>query len=803
MASAPGSAPGALDPEPSTNQLQLIDEGKQFSPGVNAFLDSIDMLHVGLDYHLISVFGSQSTGKSTLLNALFGTHFDVMSEAARRQTTKGIWMARARQGRILILDVEGTDGRERGEDQDFERKSALFALSTSEVLIVNIWEHQVGLYQGANMGLLKTVFEVNLSLFSVPNKSMLLFVIRDHIGITPLENLANTLRTDLERIWASLIKPPHFADSELTDFFSLQFTALPHKLLQPEAFASGVSSLASRFDPDLAVGSEQDYVFEKGYHRNVPVDGWSLYAANVWSQIEQNKDLDLPTQQILVARFRCDEIAAETWKSFDTALAQIDAAPSDALVPGCGAVLAAAMATALAAYDEDAQRYSPSVYDAKRGDLSAKMLERVTQICAGQIAVARKAAIKKFGEEAQVELARTGYKFVDVITSARAIALEYFDAAAADATVAEATEKKFNDERTEVESQIDEAATRLREGESKKMVTRQARNISVELEDQFTMIFKVPSADVWDIAVAAFREILEATLRPFATSETGSYDLGLGGTADEVTAQVRLLRAEAWKAFHRQMREVGRPDTVVARLREYFEERFRYDEKGVPRVWKPTDKIEELYMEALQATLKLVPLLSRARVSAGGGTLVEPDEDVRALLEAEQVDVERFGVLLSEAQVTQVETSVRRAADAMYVDAKRSTVQSIRQVPLYFYLLLLALGWNELVAVLKSPLYFTTLALVLAVVYAVYTMNLLGPIASVSNAAVRQATESGKVWLREYLEPIAVPAVQQPPRVFNATRSPAETELVELTPVETAPEPAAIPAAATPRPGQF
>lgn len=31
--------------------------------------------------------------------------------------------------------------------------------------IVNIWEHQVGLYQGANMGLLKTVFEVNLGLF--------------------------------------------------------------------------------------------------------------------------------------------------------------------------------------------------------------------------------------------------------------------------------------------------------------------------------------------------------------------------------------------------------------------------------------------------------------------------------------------------------------------------------------------------------------------------------------------------------------------------------------------------------------
>ncbi len=101
-----------------------------------------------------------------------------MSENDRRQTTKGIWMSKnKREGlegfggaqpmadNILVMDVEGTDGRERGEDQDFERKSALFALATSEVLIINIWEHQVGLYQGANMGLLKTVFEVNLQLF--------------------------------------------------------------------------------------------------------------------------------------------------------------------------------------------------------------------------------------------------------------------------------------------------------------------------------------------------------------------------------------------------------------------------------------------------------------------------------------------------------------------------------------------------------------------------------------------------------------------------------------------------------------
>jgi hypothetical protein len=152
----------------------------RLSESLALYLQHEKIVPVGFNYHLISVFGSQSTGKSTLLNSLFGTTFGVMNEEERKQTTKGIWLSKNKNAgaagakvmadNILVMDVEGTDGQERGEDQDFERKSALFALATSEILLVNMWETQVGLYHGANMGLLKTVFEVNLQLFVKDNK---------------------------------------------------------------------------------------------------------------------------------------------------------------------------------------------------------------------------------------------------------------------------------------------------------------------------------------------------------------------------------------------------------------------------------------------------------------------------------------------------------------------------------------------------------------------------------------------------------------------------------------------------------
>lgn len=55
--------------------------------------------------------------------------------SGRRQTTKGIWLAlgqKIQAPRTLLLDLEGSDGRERGEDDNsFERQSSLFALAVA------------------------------------------------------------------------------------------------------------------------------------------------------------------------------------------------------------------------------------------------------------------------------------------------------------------------------------------------------------------------------------------------------------------------------------------------------------------------------------------------------------------------------------------------------------------------------------------------------------------------------------------------------------------------------------------------
>ena len=48
----------------------------------------------------------------------------------------------------------------------FERRSALFALAVSDVVVVNMWAKDVGREAGASKPLLKTILQVNLKLFA-------------------------------------------------------------------------------------------------------------------------------------------------------------------------------------------------------------------------------------------------------------------------------------------------------------------------------------------------------------------------------------------------------------------------------------------------------------------------------------------------------------------------------------------------------------------------------------------------------------------------------------------------------------
>ncbi|KAJ7873867.1 RHD3/Sey1 [Mycena olivaceomarginata] len=743
----------------ASERLQIINDEKKFTPDLGEQIQRWGLHDAGFGYNIVAVFGSQSTGKSTLLNGLFGTTFDVMDETRRQQTTKGIWMCRGQNMNVMVMDVEGTDGRERGEDQDFERKSALFSLASSEVLIVNLWEHQVGLYQGANMGLLKTVFEVNLGLFgknATNGRTLLLFVIRDHIGVTPLANLQATLTADLNRIWESLSKPTELQDRQLTDYFDLAFTALPHKILAADKFQAEVLNLRTRFaDKDAP-----DFLFKPAYHKRIPADGVAFYMENIWEQVQTNKDLDLPTQQELLAQFRCDEISTVALAEFnEQAKSQRRPVEAGRVVDGLGGMMRNWRTDALTRYDRDASRYHQGVYKRKRADLIAALDAALSPLFLGQLKNLHKTCLVAFKKEMLDGLHGEGYSFADVVATARQRCLGRFETGAKEALVEE-TDWTWEDEMISLKEEVGSVADQCRKDETKKMVNLIERNFKKQISEPVELSLNKAAPDMWDDILRTFRQTLEKAEASYLAKAT-SFDC----TEEENASSLAALRRRAWQALRAKIDEQTAEPVILSKLRGHFEERFRYDEMGVPRVWKPEDDIDGAFKKAKDETLDLVPLYSNIQPTDPSLEYTLPADSIALptdSLSGEEFDFAATLVVFTETRAIELTQKFRREADAYYVEAKRSTVASIAQIPYWMYGVLVVLGWNEAMAVLFNPLYFTFLLFFLAAAYFIVQLGLVGPLFQVTRTIGNEVQRQASARLREHF---STPALTEPIRV--------------------------------------
>jgi len=751
---------------------------------VKKYLKSVIKKDLGLDYHVISVFGSQSTGKSTLLNKLFHTKFDVMNEAQRQQTTKGIWLGyspeietnklesveKLHQENVFVMDVEGSDGRERGEDQDFERKAALFALSTSEILIVNIWEHQVGLYQGANMGLLKTVFEVNLSLFgNKDHKVLLLFVIRDHVGTTPLSNLSKTLTTDLEKMWTGINKPNNVSpDVKLSDYFDLEFTALAHKVLQPEKFDSDVRALGDRFSDK----SRQDHLFKTDYRQNFPIDGWTVYAEGCWEQIQSNKDLDLPTQQILVARFRCDEILKEALETFDKEFSEVSKLFDLSAISGSSLAnhFGSLLTLALTAYDSQASHYNKAVYEQKRNSLASDVNLRLQGVFRDYIKQLKKAQLDIFTKTFSDKNNKA--PFLEKSIQARQVALTNFSEEMEPLKKVDGESFDYQSDLEEFSSELDDQLVKVREAEINNLVNRINKKVNPLIKNKTLEEFGTPDDTLWDKVLSNFKTTLNNALAKYKKDDD-TYDFKIGSNPELNDEIASKIIKSAWVSFDQFIHDYLNNENVVAILRRQFEDAFAYDKEGIPRTWKNETEISQAYREATEFSLATLPIFSIAKLSNGSEiipdipTVDEDDED------EDEENPHRFAHILDATEQLKVKKSFLKQAEISYRDANRSIVTNIARIPPFMYALLVILGWNEFMAVIRNPLLLMLILLVGAGVLVIHSMNLWGPVNHATGIFISHAKQS----LRNVL--LDEPA---PPRVpgYKREKTPETQESYEL-----------------------
>jgi len=731
----------------SSELLQLVNYDEEFNKDLDKF---VSKLHSSSQFEprVVSIIGPQSSGKSTLCNLLFDLNFNTMDEEkGRYQVTQGVWLGMNESLKTLVLDLEGTDSRERGEDAlSFERKSALFALALSEVLLVNIWTNDIGRFNASNFALLKTVLELDMELFhskshqnssNVLCKTKLLFVLRDHVS-TSLEKLSEVLMIDLEKIWKSIEKPEEQKEALLNDFFDVEFRSLPHKVLTPELFHEKALQLRSEFE------SESSSIFQDSYRRGISIDGFALYAENIWNTIRGNKDLDIPAQKLMLASVRCDVFVQEAFVQADSELSRVFALCKEVFANCNGSEYEALMelqvgkclekikVDASEYFWNHAKRYAVSVAEDKHSALIDRLNDKRRHLY--EYFVSELIENLDTSVNSACESLQNGSMnkhpwigFGESIKNASSQAISVLQKCCGGTgddlqdVVMNGQQKLMGLIRTHV--------SRAERDTYSVILKYFVMQFNGKLEPQARDLIDKSEPELWNDVSSVIDRSLDEIGRELQ-SELVLGERGMDAN-DEMQSQFveKVEKSCAESSVETVKGILGSERALEMRICKRFDDQFRFDGRGLPRNWTTQDDIEQLFLDARESAESML--------------------DLYVILELKTSRVGVSEPFLSSEQVARLKEQLQRTASASFLDAQRAkdARNQVTRIPPWIFILMFLLGFNEIMAVLRNPWLFLLVLLIAPLVYLYISLDLNQIVVPALRIAVQPAVEIMKRYL--------------------------------------------------------
>eukprot|EP01083_Nonionella_stella_P059531 155770_1 len=723
--------------------VNLIDAESAFCVSAEDFQDLLKHYGInktGTQYAIVAIMGGQSGGKSTLMNLLFGTKFDTLDASRfRRATTKGIWLAASKfHSDTLVMDLEGTDSDEKDEGlvETFARQGALFALALAEVLIVNLWEHDIGKRNAQNLTVLETIFEVNLSLSegSNRNRTKLMFTIRDHNeAITPLKVVEDVVLGNVKELWSKIAKPDAFKDAAFTDLFDVEFVGIRHYNLQREQFMEDVTQLKNRFlnadDPTSVWDSEDHFKKSSG----VPINALHSYISQLWGTICTHDELNIMSQKSSLTNTLCEKHMEESYQEFTRSVSPFLYDLEKGVVKDFGSRSASALEEAVSRYDAEAY-----VSSEDRADTTSEL---------GRIKARRREQLRlKVSAELERLFERQMRHGLNVCT-------EMFEALMEDGVPSDGTAvANFTELATSSRKETEEKFNEIRKGSLVEDFEWSTDRIWEELQDSIQRI----TSEGRSTQLQCLRDEVKKHLKLTFASTVAAYlkradkDLWKDVYSARCDAQVGVekLMKRKLSGFECSPEELSQIQTDTAEmiisviftetemqiefidqiLKRRFDSIFRVDEDGVPRTWKPEDDIRPVYKKARQEALEILNIYAKYE-SCG-----TPDSKSNETFASEKVFIRPDKLEDIKLKFLQDITGSLREAEAQQN-------QTLTKVPKWAIAMMLLLGFNEIWAVLTNPFLFTLLLVFGAAFFSVHQLNMGGTLLTVA-----------KTWFRDFVQ---------------------------------------------------
>jgi len=701
--------------------LEFSLEEKSFNEWLE--VSKLDSFKDKPDYSFVAIMGPQSSGKSTIMNQVFGCEFAVLdAKKAREQTTQGIWFGSSPKARdIVCLDLEGTDSAQRKENRhNLERQTALFALTITELLIVNMWSNQVGLASGMNIETLRAIVEANLRLFTPDSKTILLFLIREQPsnenqpGTTSKGVIQEILTKEIQKIWDSIEKPASFKESTIDALFTIKFFFLPPMHYEQEAFKKAVRDLRQRFiDPQ-----NENFLFdrESHYSKSVPMNGLYQYCTQIWDAVYNDEALNIPAQQKLLASWKGSSVIRDVMAEFVEDLKPLLNTLETEIVQELGNELSGAFHSALKKFNERCQGYAEEEVTAKQVELKALMMVEAKEVVLKHLEYVHKEVADRYEKQLVNVLPQDmcSSDFMSDVKSAIKDAKQhfwdYFEQVNMKTDKGVLVWDPFEFwERTE--QRLREINNNLRISQSDRLDREITALTLRKLCRVAEQTFKHKEGDVW-INVSKDRSQFH---QRDVQRELHSKIEKLGfETGNSILVKRRLIKSSDTELLLHMERMADRFENI---LNKRFVADFGSEKDGSPRVWYPGLNVKRLYNNAKINCLNLLDSFQRAVLEKDQSLTPPLPEECKNLLDNDAI------VKLTENFENE---ALREFRNAMNEQQRRADANRILPTHPIAWAVLLYLGKEEIYWVITNPFMLFLVMICAGVFFALLKMQEFG-----------------------------------------------------------------------------
>eukprot|EP01068_Selenidium_serpulae_P004106 Selendium_serpulae@DN3419_c0_g1_i1.p1 len=618
-----------------------------------------------------------------------------------------------------------------------------------------MWFTDVGRYQASNYGLLKTVLEVNLQLFQKPPsanekkqstlKTTMIFLLRDFAPEeTPLATIKDLLLRDIRGIWADIRKPEGLESSAVDDYFELRTVGIMKRQAKHiHEFEEDVKRLRN------VIGETRP----KNYSRGVPADGLAFYCESVWNTIINESSLDIPSQKEMLATFRCEEIKALVMAEKAPMIAMKANEAHSGKLSEFKTWAETLIKESITEYQEIACRYDDGIAGKKEEDLIDALISEMQRIVDLYLSHGRRHLLVQAQEALEASFCPGGNQreawkvFNKTCDNWKSKFLQDFQTLAADCLVESAgkIKKTFNTnrEKESFKENLNSFLERMQERQYADFKTLCDTLLDESLNERMGDIegnitqsdFEKQAfwATMSETLKESIKEVVEAlapcweglmTIEPSDDSPCadGCPAAALSPSKSSPLAHnVPNFEKVVASSGCRQM--IAKLVHAVRMLHHYIQSRFTVffsaDAEGVPHEWqdlKP-EAIRKLFLVAKDKALEAIEVFREAKLDENG------------YLSECGAAPEQTIILINDRQEESIKTRATKTMQASCKEALtiRAAGSSATNIPMWMYVLLAALGYNEIAMVLTSPFFLLltlTVGFILTVSYMTGNMEL-------------------------------------------------------------------------------